>query len=69
MFEIILLIAATSGIVALARARGGKAWLWGTLTVVGYFLVPSLLLFLLWLLGPLRRASKRTLKFGSTFRL
>ena len=45
MFEIILLIAATSGIVALARARGGQPWLWGTLTVVGYFLVPFLVTF------------------------
>jgi hypothetical protein len=45
MFEIILLIAATGGIATLARARGGKPWLWGTLTVVGYFLVPFLVGF------------------------
>jgi len=51
MFEIILLIAATSGIVALARARGGKPWLWGTLTVVGYFLVPFLVTFFAVALG------------------
>ncbi len=40
MFEIILLIAATAGIAGFARGRGGKPWLWGTLTVAGYFLVP-----------------------------
>jgi len=40
MFEIVLLIAATAGIAAFARGRGGKPWLWGTLTVTGYFLVP-----------------------------
>ena len=40
MFEIALLIAATAGIAAFARGRGGKPWLWGTLRVVGYFLVP-----------------------------
>ena len=51
MFEIILLIAATSGIVALARARGGKPWLWGTLTVVGYFLGPFLVTFFAVALG------------------
>jgi hypothetical protein len=45
MFEIILLIAATSGIATLARGRGGKPWLWGTLTVIGYFLVPFLIVF------------------------
>jgi hypothetical protein len=42
MFEIILLVAATGGIISFARGRGGKPWLWGTLTVVGYFLVPFL---------------------------
>lgn len=42
MFEIALLIAATAGIAGFARARGGKPWLWGTLTVVGYFLAPFL---------------------------
>ncbi len=42
MFEIILLIAATAGIAGFARGRGGKPWLWGTLTVTGYFLVPFL---------------------------
>jgi hypothetical protein len=42
MFEIILLIAATVGIAGFARARGGTPWLWGTLTVVGYFLAPFL---------------------------
>ncbi len=42
MFEIALLIAATAGIAAFARGRGGKPVLWGILTVVGYFLVPFL---------------------------
>lgn len=40
MLEIALLIAAAAGIAAFARGRGGKPWLWGTLTVVGYFVVP-----------------------------
>src|SRR5579863_3688980 len=40
MGEIVLLIIVTGGIVSLARGRGGKPWLWGALTVVGYFLVP-----------------------------
>lgn len=45
MFEIILLIVAAGGIATFARARGGKPWLWGTLTVVGYFLMPFLVVF------------------------
>ena len=45
MFEIILLIVVTSGIASFARARGGRPWLWGTLTVAGYFLVPFLVVF------------------------
>jgi len=45
MFEIILLIVVTGGIASFARARGGKPWLWGTLTVAGYFLVPLLVVF------------------------
>jgi hypothetical protein len=45
MFEIILLLLATGGIAAFARGRGGKPWLWGTLTVVGYFLVPAAVAF------------------------
>lgn len=45
MLEIALLIAATAGIAAFARGRGGKPWLWGTLTVVGYFLVPFFVRF------------------------
>ena len=40
MFEIILLIAATSGIASFARGRGGNPWVWGAMTVGGYFLVP-----------------------------
>jgi hypothetical protein len=51
MFEIVLLIAATAGIAGFARARGGKPWLWGTLAVVGYFLVPFLVTTLAILLG------------------
>ncbi len=51
MFEIILLIVVTGGIAAFARGRGGKPWLWGTLTVVGYFLVPFLVSFFAVLLG------------------
>lgn len=46
MLEIALLIAAAAGIAAFARGRGGKPWLWGTLTVVGYFVVPFLIRFL-----------------------
>ena len=42
MFEIVLLIAATSGIAALARGRGGNPWLWGAMTAIGYFVVPFL---------------------------
>lgn len=51
MLEIALLIAATAGIAAFARGRGGKPWLWGTLTVVGYFVVPLLVRFLALNLG------------------
>ena len=46
MLEIALLIAATAGIAAFARGRGGKPRLWGTLMVVGYFVVPFLVRFL-----------------------
>jgi hypothetical protein len=42
MFGIILLIVVTGGIASFARARGGRPWLWVTLTVAGYFLVPFL---------------------------
>jgi phosphotransferase system glucose/maltose/N-acetylglucosamine-specific IIC component len=52
LFEIILLIAATVGITSLARGRGGNPWLWGTLTIAGYFLVPGLISFLWRLLKP-----------------
>src|SRR5271168_1301503 len=45
MFEIILLIVVTGGIASYARGRGGKPWLWGAFTVVGYFLVPFLVGF------------------------
>ena len=45
MLEIILLIVVTGGIASFARAHGGKPWLWGTLTVAGYFLVPFLVVF------------------------
>jgi hypothetical protein len=58
MFEMVLLIAATSGIAALARGRGGKPWLWGTLTVTGYFLVPFLVTFFAVLFGAERKGVK-----------
>jgi hypothetical protein len=51
MLEIILLILVTGGIAGFARGRGGKPWLWGTLTVVGYFLVPLLVSMLAVLVG------------------
>jgi hypothetical protein len=51
MFEIILLFVVTGGIAAYARGRGGRPWLWGTLTVVGYFLVPFLITVLAIALG------------------
>lgn len=51
MGEIVLLILVTGGITAFARGRGGKPWLWGTLTVVGYFLVPFLVTLLVVLAG------------------
>jgi hypothetical protein len=51
VFEIILLIVATGGIASYARGRGGKPWLWGALTVVGYFLVPFLVGFFAVLFG------------------
>jgi len=55
MLEIALLIAATAGIAAFARGRGGQPWLWGTLTVVGYFAVPFLVSFFAVALGADRR--------------
>ena len=51
MFEIILLMVVTGGIASFACARGGKPWLWGTLTVAGYFLVPFLVVFFAALFG------------------
>ena len=45
MFEIILVIVVTGGMASFARAPGGKPWLSGTLTVVGYFLLPFLVTF------------------------
>lgn len=51
MGEILLLILTTGGITAFARGRGGKPWLWGTLTVVGYFLVPFVVTIIAILLG------------------
>jgi hypothetical protein len=45
LFEIILLVVATSGIVSFARGRGGNPLVWGALTVVGYFVVPFLVAF------------------------
>ncbi len=58
MFEIVLLIARTNGIAALARGRGGKPWLSGTLTVAGYFLVPFLVTFFAVLFGADRKGVK-----------
>jgi uncharacterized membrane protein HdeD (DUF308 family) len=46
LFGIILLIAATTGIVSLARTRGGNPWIWGILTLLGYFLVPYGIVYL-----------------------
>jgi hypothetical protein len=51
MFEIILLIVTTGGIASFARGRGGKPWLWGTVTVAGYFLVPAVVSFFAVLFG------------------
>jgi ABC-type Na+ efflux pump permease subunit len=51
MFEIVLLIAATSGIASFARGRGGNPWIWGAMTVAGYFLVPFLVGFLATIFG------------------
>lgn len=51
MFEIILLFVVTGGITAFARGRGGNPWVWGVLTVVGYFLVPLVVTFVAVLLG------------------
>jgi hypothetical protein len=42
MLEIILLIAAASGIAAYARARGGNTYVWGGLGVGGYVLIAYL---------------------------
>ena len=51
MFEIVLLIVAAGSIASFARGRGGNPWLWGTMTVVGYLLVPFLVGFFTTLLG------------------
>jgi len=45
VFEIVLLVVATSGIASFARGRGGNPWVWGAMTVVGYFAVPFLVAF------------------------
>lgn len=39
MIGIFMLIAAVSAVAALARGRGGKPWVWGTIGVLGYFVV------------------------------
>ena len=51
MFEIVLLVVATSGIASFARGRGGNPWLWGAMTVVGYFAVPFLVAFVAAMFG------------------
>ena len=63
MFEIILLIAATSGIAAFARGRGGNPWLWGALTLVGYFVVPAVVILFGALLGVHIRPSGEDVQF------
>jgi hypothetical protein len=63
MFEIVLLIAATGGIASFARARGGSPWLWGALTLAGYFLVPFLVSFLAILFGADPRSMKEDAQF------
>jgi len=73
MFEIIFVIAATSGNRRAARARGGKPWLWGnTAPWLAIFLVPlPWLLFLLALgleLQPKGRQRERS-TLVLTFRL
>ncbi len=40
MLEILAVIAAASGIAALARGRGGKPWLWAGLAVAGWIIIP-----------------------------
>ncbi len=42
MFEIVLLIAAASGIAAYARGRGGNPFVWGTLGLGGYVVIAYL---------------------------
>jgi len=39
MLEIFFLIISTGAIAAYARGRGGKPWVWGTISVLGYLLV------------------------------
>jgi len=63
MFEIVLLIAATAGIAAFARGRGGKPWLWGALTVIGYFLVPFFVTFFAVLFGADPKEVKQDAQF------
>ena len=43
MFEIILLVAAASGIAAYARGRGGNTYVWGGLGVAGYIFIAYVL--------------------------
>lgn len=63
MFEIVLLIAAVVGISSFARGRGGNPWLWGTLTVVGYFLFPAIITFLLGFWGQYPKESREDMQF------
>lgn len=60
MSEIILLIVATGGMASFGRAGGGKPWLRGTLTVVGYSLVPFLVTFFGVVFGTAPKAVKES---------
>ncbi|HYA62715.1 MAG TPA: hypothetical protein VED66_05895 [Candidatus Sulfotelmatobacter sp.] len=63
MFEIILLIVATGGIASFARGRGGSPWLWGALTLLGYFAVPTLVMFFDALLGKHPKPTREDAQF------
>ncbi len=68
MLEILLLTAVTSGIVAFARGRGGKPWLWGIVTGAGYYVIIYFGSFFAVLLGanPVRIQENKILWFFGT---